>query len=311
MAIAVWKFTKDKGPLRASALAFTSSLGLVPLFMFWVYLMWLAVLFGLQVSATLQMLHGRKLDEVDHKAVRAGISQTPFFIVADSVPLTEYEEVLAKSAILRRALAIAEEVTALGRTARTVPGSVADADTARGIVAAAHAELGGLDEIFGPDRALDGRELSVDDAERLLRARGLASLWEVYQTVKDEVEAALGVTIGPDRAKLESAGRTLLEELGCHAVLVTRGSHGMSLFERGRPPLHIPIHGTDEVADVTGAGDTVITAFSLALLAGGSAADAARIANYAAGIVVTKAGIASVTRTELVRAIRRDRASRT
>jgi bifunctional ADP-heptose synthase (sugar kinase/adenylyltransferase) len=80
----------------------------------------------------------------------------------------------------------------------------------------------------------------------------------------------------------------------------------MALFERGRPPLEIPAYGTDEVADVTGAGDTVIAVFTLALIAGATAEEAARIANYAAGIVVTKSGTATVTRTELIRAIRED-----
>ena len=82
-----------------------------------------------------------------------------------------------------------------------------------------------------------------------------------------EVEAALGVTIGHDRVKLESAGRAVLEKLGCQAVLVTRGSHGMALFEAGQPTVHIPIHGTDQVADVTGAGDTVIATLATGLAA--------------------------------------------
>ena len=80
----------------------------------------------------------------------------------------------------------------------------------------------------------------------------------------------------------------------------------MVLIERGRAPVEIPAYGTDEVADVTGAGDTVIAVFTLALIAGAEAADAARISNYAAGLVVTKSGTATVTRTELIRAIRED-----
>ena len=80
----------------------------------------------------------------------------------------------------------------------------------------------------------------------------------------------------------------------------------MVLFERGRPPVEIPAYGTDEVADVTGAGDTVIAVFTLALITGASAEDAARISNYAAGIVVTKSGTATVSRTELIGAIRED-----
>ena len=117
---------------------------------------------------------------------------------------------------------------------------------------------------------------------------------------ESEVETLLGVRIGEDRQVLEQAGRTLLERLGCRAVLITRGSRGMALFEPGRPTDHIPIVGSDEVADVTGAGDTVIATFSLGLAAGGSFADAARLANHAGGLVGMKRGTATVTATELL-----------
>ena len=109
--------------------------------------------------------------------------------------------------------------------------------------------------------------VTVDSRFGLLRFRGMTAV----TPNEPEVEEALGVTIGHDRRRLEAAGRTLLRRLGCQAVLVTRGSDGMALFERGRKPLHIPIHGTDQVADVTGAGDTVIATFTLALAAGGDA----------------------------------------
>jgi rfaE bifunctional protein kinase chain/domain len=115
-----------------------------------------------------------------------------------------------------------------------------------------------------------------------------------------EVEALLGVRIGDDRDILERAGRTLLGTLKCRAVLVTRGSRGMALFQTDAPTDHIPIVGSDQVTDVTGAGDTVIATFALALAAGGSFADAARIANHAGGIVVMKRGTATVTKDELL-----------
>jgi rfaE bifunctional protein kinase chain/domain len=114
-----------------------------------------------------------------------------------------------------------------------------------------------------------------------------------------EVEAALGVTIGNDLKKLEAAGRSLLRKLKHDALLITRGKDGMALFERGRRTLHIPIYGTDEIADVTGAGDTVIATFTLALAAGGGYQDAARLANYAGGIVVMKYGTRPVAYEEL------------
>jgi rfaE bifunctional protein kinase chain/domain len=144
--------------------------------------------------------------------------------------------------------------------------------------------------------------VTVDSRFALLRFRGMTAV----TPNEPEVEEALGVTIGHDRHRLEAAGRTLLERLGCKAVLVTRGSDGMALFEPRRPPLHIPIHGTDEVADVTGAGDTVIATFTLALAAGATPAEAARLANYAGGIVVMKHATATVSADELRAAVRGD-----
>jgi rfaE bifunctional protein kinase chain/domain len=118
-----------------------------------------------------------------------------------------------------------------------------------------------------------------------------------------EVEAALGTAIGNDASKLEWAGRTLLRKLQHSALLITRGKDGMALFERGKKTAHIPIHGSDEIADVTGAGDTVIATFTLALAAGASYYDAARLANYAGGIVVMKYGTRPVTYEELMKAV--------
>jgi bifunctional ADP-heptose synthase (sugar kinase/adenylyltransferase) len=90
------------------------------------------------------------------------------------------------------------------------------------------------------------------------------------------------------------------------AVLITRGSRGMALFEPDRPTVHVPIFGSDEVADVTGAGDTVIATLTLAIAAGGSFYEAARLANYAGGIVVMKRGTATVSPEELRNAIETD-----
>jgi rfaE bifunctional protein kinase chain/domain len=118
-----------------------------------------------------------------------------------------------------------------------------------------------------------------------------------------EVEAALGTPIGNDAEKLEWAGRTLLRKLRHQALLITRGKDGMALFERGKKTTHIPIYGSDEIADVTGAGDTVIATFTLALAAGANYYDAARLANYAGGIVVMKYGTRPVTFDELIKAV--------
>jgi D-glycero-beta-D-manno-heptose-7-phosphate kinase len=118
-----------------------------------------------------------------------------------------------------------------------------------------------------------------------------------------EVEAALDIAIGNDLKKLEWAGRTLLRKLKHDALLITRGKDGMALFESGKKTVHIPIHGSDEVADVTGAGDTVIATFTLALAAGAGFYDAARLANFAGGIVVMKYGTRPVFWSELQSAI--------
>ena len=118
-----------------------------------------------------------------------------------------------------------------------------------------------------------------------------------------EVEAALGLSIGDDAEALEQSGRQMLRRLRGQAILMTRGSKGMMLFEPRRQTKHISVFGTDEVADVTGAGDTVISTFTLALGAGATFYEAALLANYAGGIVVMKRGTATVSRDELAAAV--------
>jgi rfaE bifunctional protein kinase chain/domain len=121
-----------------------------------------------------------------------------------------------------------------------------------------------------------------------------------------ELESLYHTRIGADRAKLKRLGRRTLRRLGLAALVVTRGKDGMMVFERGRKPQPIAIYGTDQVADVTGAGDTVIAVFTLALAAGASFFEAAKLANYAGGIVVMKRGTATLAREELEAAIRSD-----
>jgi len=135
----------------------------------------------------------------------------------------------------------------------------------------------------------------VDSRYRLLDFRGLTAC----TPNESEVERALGIHIDDDPDLLERAGRTLLRKTGMEAVLITRGSRGMALFQPRRPTTHVPIFGSDEVADVTGAGDTVIATLATALAAGASFEDAARLANYAGGLVVMKRGTATVSASEL------------
>ncbi len=119
-----------------------------------------------------------------------------------------------------------------------------------------------------------------------------------------EVEAAFGETIGQDLERLHALGRKLMRRQGFEALLVTRGRDGMVLFEPRREPRYLPIFGSDQAVDVTGAGDTVIAAYTLALGAGASFPHAAMIANCAGGLVVMKRGTASVSQSEIREAIR-------
>jgi rfaE bifunctional protein kinase chain/domain len=142
----------------------------------------------------------------------------------------------------------------------------------------------------------------IDSRYRLAEYRGLAAC----TPNEPEAEQLLGVRINDNPETLERAGRLLLRRLRMGAVLITRGSRGMALFEPRMPTVHIPIFGTDEIADVTGAGDTVIAALALALAAGASYYEAARLANYAGGLVVMKRGTATVSAEELRQAIESD-----
>lgn len=120
-----------------------------------------------------------------------------------------------------------------------------------------------------------------------------------------ELEAIHHTTIGRDIPELEKRGLATLKKMTLQSLLVTRGKDGMALFERGRKSAtHIPVHGSDQAVDVTGAGDTVLAAYTLALSCGANAFDAAHIANIAGGLVVMKRGTAVVTRGELLAAIR-------
>ncbi len=142
----------------------------------------------------------------------------------------------------------------------------------------------------------------IDSRYDLLKYRGLTAC----TPNESEVEQILDIKIGDNMKTLERAGRELLKRTRMSAALITRGSRGMALFEPERPTVHVPIHGSDEVADVTGAGDTVIATMTLAIAAGGSFVEAAQLANYAAGLVVMKRGTATVSPAELREAIRSD-----
>jgi len=137
--------------------------------------------------------------------------------------------------------------------------------------------------------------VTVDSRFRLTAFKGATAA----TPNESEVESAAGAgTSGLDAAALQI--RSALES---PALLVTRGSRGMALYEKGRPPVYLPVRGTTDIVDVTGAGDTVISVFTLAVAAGASFRQAAELANYAGGIVVMKKGAATLTPGELKQAI--------
>jgi rfaE bifunctional protein kinase chain/domain len=144
-----------------------------------------------------------------------------------------------------------------------------------------------------------GTPILIDSRYALTQYRGLTAC----TPNESEVEQVLGVTIDDRAAVLERAGRALLKRTRMQAVLVTRGSRGMALFENGKKTVHIPIFGSDQIADVTGAGDTVMASMTLALASGASFEDAARLANFAGGLVVMKRGTATVSAAELRKAV--------
>jgi len=120
-----------------------------------------------------------------------------------------------------------------------------------------------------------------------------------------EMEALHHTAIGSNLRELERCGESTRQALKLKSLLVTRGRDGMALFQSGEKPLHIPVHGSNQAVDVTGAGDTVLAAYTLGLASGASALEAAHIANIAGGLVVMKRGTATVSREELLEAIRR------
>lgn len=146
---------------------------------------------------------------------------------------------------------------------------------------------------------LRGIPVTLDSRFRMLEYSGVTAV----TPNEPEVEAALGVRIGQDWSKLVSAAEQLRTRMKLQSLVITRGRDGMAAFTDRHKPVDIPIFGSDEVADVTGAGDTVIATFTAAVAAGATTEEAAQLANYAGGIVVMKRGTATVTRQELLQAI--------
>jgi bifunctional ADP-heptose synthase (sugar kinase/adenylyltransferase) len=117
------------------------------------------------------------------------------------------------------------------------------------------------------------------------------------------VDSAVGVRCGIFGPILCAAAAQVMSQMKLQSLVITRGRDGMVAFTRRQKPADIPIFGSDQAADVTGAGDTVIATFTAAVAAGASAEDAAHLANYAGGIVVMKRGTATASQQELLQAL--------
>jgi rfaE bifunctional protein kinase chain/domain len=149
------------------------------------------------------------------------------------------------------------------------------------------------------NRRLNGIPVTLDSRYRIFDFAGVTAA----TPNEPEVEAALGLRIGQDQQRLLEAGRKMMRRMNMESLVITRGRDGMVAFTKASAPVHIPIHGSDQITDVTGAGDTVIATFTAAIAAGASTQQAARLATYAAGIVVMKRGTATASHAELKKVI--------
>jgi len=146
---------------------------------------------------------------------------------------------------------------------------------------------------------LDRVPVVLDSRYRILEYSGVTAA----TPNEPEVEEALRMRIGSDWTKLCAAAKQVMTKMNLQSLVITRGRDGMVAFSGKHKPVDIPIFGSDQVTDVTGAGDTVIATFTAALAAGASVEEAAHLANYAGGIVVMKRGTATVSHQELLRAL--------
>ena len=148
-------------------------------------------------------------------------------------------------------------------------------------------------------RGIDKVPVTLDSRYRMLEFAGVTAA----TPNESEVEEMLGIRIGNDWERLVAAGDQVLGQMNLESLIITRGKDGMVAFPRRHKPVDLPIFGSDEVTDVTGAGDTVIATFTAALAAGATTEEAAHLANYAGGIVVMKRGTATISQQELLEAL--------
>lgn len=153
-------------------------------------------------------------------------------------------------------------------------------------------------ELIREKAALNDVPVTLDSRYRTLDYTGITAA----TPNEAELEEALRMRIGNDNERLLRAGKAIMNRMKLQSLLVTRGRDGMVVFSRQSKPVMMPIHG-EQAVDVTGAGDTVISVYTASLAAGADAETAARLANYAGGIVVMKRGTATVSKAELLRAV--------
>lgn len=135
--------------------------------------------------------------------------------------------------------------------------------------------------------------LAVDSRYQLTSFKGMT----IATPNQEETEAALGLPLD-SKEKIEEAGWRLRELMEAEAILITLGGDGMQIFTQ-EGSIHTPASNYTEVYDVTGAGDTVIAVLTLALASGASMVEAMHLANYAAGLVVKRTGVATASQEEL------------
>ena len=207
-----------------------------------------------------------------------------------------------KQQIVRYDIEDALELTAAER--RALLASLDDFSDTVGVAILSDYGYGAVDPALVPQLRQYLGDTCVFLGDSRHRLRAFAGLDGVTPNAEEAV-ALVGSAVEESVAELERGGRELLHSLGARFALITRGSDGMTLFT-ATGTMHLPVHGTDQVADVTGAGDTVIGTFALALAAGADALEAACLANYAGGVVVMKMGTATLSRDELRSAVAGD-----
>ena len=236
--------------------------------------------------------------------------------IVDSVEGKDFQTIVKTRIIARH-----QQVVRVDRERIVAPS----AEQTAGVIAAVRKKLPDIDAVIFEDygKGFLTTEL-VSEIAREGRAAGKIVAadpnprhlidWRGMTAVKpNRTEAFLAAGIpwrDPDDSPAEDvdlvrAGKALLEKWDTQYVLITLGEHGMMLFEKGKSPHHIPTKARD-VFDVSGAGDTAIALFTLALACEATAIEAAEIANHGSAVVVGKLGTATVTRDELIASFEHD-----